>query len=116
MLWVVYRSSDTHVTRLENHSLTQQAIVPLTGPIIQIVGLSSADGSPDTGSLKAFKVLPGQGICMRVGCWHATRVEQDPVTCAMLSRRSTTLDLAEHLNKGTDLSESAYHSVSLLLT
>lgn len=36
---------------------------------------------------------------MQPGCWHATRIKSDEVRCAMLTRRSTTLDLASHLKK-----------------
>lgn len=115
VLWVVYRSRDAAIGQLETHLLTQQAIIPLTGSIIQIVGLSAADGSLDAASVRAFRIPNGQGICMRAGCWHATRVENDAVHCAMLTRRSTTLDLAGHLNAGSALDESAFHAVSLVL-
>ncbi len=115
MLWVVYRSRDVGIGRLEAHLLTQQAIIPLTGAIIQIVGLGLPDGTLDEASIRAFQVPSGQGVCMRPGCWHATRVEDDEVTCAMLTRRSTTLDLARHLNTGCALDESAFHPVSLVL-
>ncbi|MFN3764220.1 MAG: ureidoglycolate lyase [Aliihoeflea sp.] len=115
VLWVVYRSRDVAIARLETHLLTQQAIIPLTGPIIHVVGLSHPDGSLDEASARAFLIPSGQGICMRPGCWHATRIERDEVTCAMLTRRSTTLDLAHHLNTGSALVESAFHPVSLVL-
>jgi ureidoglycolate lyase len=115
MLWVVYRSRDVSIARLEAHLLTQQAIIPLTGAIIQIVGLGLPDGSVDQASVRAFQVPRGRGICMRPGCWHATRVEHDEVTCAMLTRRSTTLDLARHLKESGELDESAFQPVSLVL-
>lgn len=115
MLWVVYRSRDVAIARLEAHLLTQQAIIPLTGAIIQIVGLGLPDGSVDEASVRAFQVPRSHGVCMRPGCWHATRIEDDEVTCAMLTRRSTTLDLARHLNTGGVLDESAFQPVSLVL-
>lgn len=115
VLWVVYRSSDVEIARLETHLLTQQAIIPLTGTLVQIVGLSHPDGSLDAESVRAFRVANGQGICMQPGCWHATRVERDAVHCAMLTRRTTTLDLAGHLNAGRALDESAFHPVALVL-
>ena len=115
ILWVVYRSRDVAIALLEAHLLTQQAIIPLTGAIIQIVGLGLPDGSLDEASVRAFQVPPGQGVCMRPGCWHATRIEDDEVTCAMLTRRSTTLYLARHLNTGGALDESAFQPVSLVL-
>lgn len=107
VLWVVYRSSDRQIASLEAHHLTQQAIIPLTGSIIQIVARGMArDGSPDPSTLAAFRVEPGQGICMRPGCWHTTRVLAGEVRCAMLTRRSTTLDLVAHLAHGTPAVES----------
>lgn len=115
ILWVVCRSRDVGIARLEAHFLTQQAIIPLTGAIIQIVGPGLPDGSLDEASVRAFHVPSGQGICMKPRCWHATRVERDAVHCAMLTRRSTTLDLAGHLNTGSALDESAFHDVSLVL-
>ncbi|CCJ64348.1 ureidoglycolate hydrolase [Bordetella pertussis 18323] len=98
VLWVNYRISQPGFDTLEKHLLTQQAIVPLTGAIVQIVARSAFDGSPDLASLAAFVVPPGQGICMRPGCWHATRISGGEVTCLMLTRRSTTLDLVRHLH------------------
>ena len=107
VLWVNYRSASVDITSLEKHLLTQQAIVPLTGDIIQIVASSAADGSPDLSTLIAFRVAQGQGVCMRPGCWHATRVTDAQVTCLMLTRRSTTLDLVQHLTTDAAASESA---------
>lgn len=107
LLWVNYRSPSVEIGSLEKHLLTQQAIVPLTGQIIQVVAKSAADGSPDLASLAAFRVPQGQGICMRPGCWHATRVVDAEVTCLMLTRRSTTVDLIQHLTTNARASESA---------
>ena len=108
VLWVIYRSRERTVTSLEAHRLTQQAIIPLTGSIIQIVARpASLDGRPDLSTLAAFRVEPGQGICMRPGCWHTTRVSADEVRCAMLTRRSTTIDLVAHLAQGASAGESA---------
>ncbi|WP_144630460.1 ureidoglycolate lyase [Bordetella genomosp. 13] len=107
VLWVRYRSADRVVANLEVHLLTHQAIVPLTGPIIQVVAASATDGRPDLATLAAFEVPVGQGICMRPGCWHATRIAAaGEVTCLMLTRRSTTADLIAHL-AGAPASESA---------
>lgn len=107
VLWVNYRSASPDVASLEKHLLTQQAIVPLTGAIVQVVARSAADGSPDLDTLAAFRVDPGQGVCMRPGCWHATRVADAEVTCLMLTRRSTTLDLIQHLTTDASATESA---------
>lgn len=107
LLWVNYRSQSQEIASLEKHLLTQQAIVPLTGEIIQVVARSAADGGPDLSTLAAFRVPQGQGVCMRPGCWHATRVAVAEVTCLMLTRRSTTLDLIQHLTTDAAASESA---------
>ena len=106
VLWVNYRDRSREVSRLEVHRLTQQAIVPLTGEIILVVAGSGQDGSPEVSGMRAFRVPVGEGICMRAGCWHTTRVEAPEVKCLMLTRRSTTIDLIAHLTSGSPLSES----------
>jgi ureidoglycolate lyase len=111
LLWVNYRSQSAEIASLEKHLLTQQAIVPLTGGIVQVVARSAADGSPDLSTLAAFRVPQGQGVCMRPGCWHATRVAGPEVTCLMLTRRSTTLDLIQHLTTDAAASESAIAAI-----
>ena len=45
LLWVNYRSRDADIASLEKHLLTQQAIVPLTGAVVQVVAQSAQDGS-----------------------------------------------------------------------
>ncbi len=107
ILWTIYRSRDPAVTSLEAHRLTQQALIPLTGEVVQIVASGAGDGGPDLSTLAAFRVAPGQGVCMRPGCWHTTRVLDGEVRCAMLTRRSTTLDLVRHLAHGAPAEESA---------
>lgn len=111
LLWVNYRSQSTEIASLEKHLLTQQAIVPLTGGIIQVVARSAADGTPDLSTLAAFHVAQGQGVCMRPGCWHATRVAGHEVTCLMLTRRSTTVDLIQHLTTDASATESAIAAI-----
>jgi len=106
ILWVKYRSDDPAVARLEVHHLTQQAVVPVIGSIVQVVVASDATGEPDLATLRAFVIAPGQGICMRPGTWHATRSVGGEATCLMLTRRSTTLDLVRHLNQGEAAEES----------
>lgn len=106
ILWVRYRNCDESLNALEAHHLTQQAIVPLTGALVQIVATSLDDGSPDLRSLRAFVVPVGQGLCMHRDTWHATRVLQDEVTGLMLTRPSTTYDLAVHLRTGAPAAES----------
>jgi ureidoglycolate lyase len=106
VLWVVYRNHDETVASLEAHWLTQQAIVPLTGAIVQIVALNTPSGAPDLATLRAFHVPVGEGICMKPQCWHATRVDDGEVKCMMLTRRSTTIDLVVHLMSGAPACES----------
>lgn len=115
VLWVNYRDVNREVDTLEVHLRTQQAIVPLHGEIIHVVALSAADGSPDPASLRAFRIGVGQGICMRPGCWHATRVDAGEATCLMLTRRSTTVDLIGHLTGGLAMTESALAPVAARL-
>jgi len=110
VLWVNYRSQ-AEIAMLEVHRLTQQAIVPLTGSVIHVVATSLADGEPDLSSLKAFRIDPGQGICMRPGCWHASRVESAEVTCLMLTRSSTTRELIDHMTGGIPAEESALRPI-----
>ena len=111
ILWVIYRQRRREVHSLEVHTLCEQAVVPLSGEIIQIVATSQNDGSLDTSSLTAFRIPTGQGICMRPGCWHTTRVGAQEVKCVMFTRRSTTIGLVAHLTSGSSLSES---SITLL--
>lgn len=112
VLWVNYRSASPLVNSLEKHLITQQAIIPLTGELIQVVAASGSDGGPDLSSIAAFSIIPGQGICMRPGCWHATRVRHGGVCGVMLTRRSTTADLIGHLQHGDPMQESAISAVT----
>ncbi|CAN5194165.1 ureidoglycolate lyase [soil metagenome] len=104
VLWVTYRDADSPVSRLEVHHLTQQAVVPLTKEIVQVLCLSDGNQAPDLSTLRAFALSPGVGICMRPGVWHTTRA--DDATCLMLTRRSTSVDLVDHLNNGRVPTES----------
>ncbi|QJR20731.1 ureidoglycolate hydrolase [Pelagibacterium halotolerans] len=113
ILWVVYRSSDPTIARLEAHLATEQALIPLTGSIVHIVARSAPDGAPDPQTVRAFAIAPGQGIVMAKDCWHATRVFAGDVTCAMLTRASTTKDLVAHLQTGAPLTESRYADIAI---
>ena len=113
ILWVVYRNPDPAIARLEAHTATEQALIPLTGPIVHIVARSTPDGAPDPQTAKAFAIAPGQGIVMAQNCWHATRAFSGDVTCAMLTRASTTKDLVSHLTAGAPLAESRYADIVL---
>jgi ureidoglycolate lyase len=115
ILWVTYRDASPRVDRLEMHLLTEQAVVPLTAEIIQIVARSTASGAPDPAGVLAFRVPVGKGLCMRPGCWHATRVAAGQSMCLMVTRQSTTADLIGHLTTGAPLAESAFADVALQL-
>lgn len=106
VLWVTYRSAEPVIAKLEVHHLTEQAVVPLTACVVQVVATSRPDGEPDPATLKAFLIPQGQGICMKPGTWHATRTAGAEAVCLMLTRRSTTVDLVHHLNKGAAAEES----------
>lgn len=106
VLWVTYRSADPVIAKLEVHHLTEQAVVPLTASVVQVVATSKPDGEPDPDTLKAFLIPQGLGICMAPATWHATRTAGKEAICLMLTRRSTTADLVRHLNKGGAAEES----------
>jgi ureidoglycolate lyase len=102
VLWVRYRDASLVVARLEAHWCTEQAIVPLGVPIVQVLCPTRDDGSrlPDLERLRAFHVPVGRGICMARGCWHASFAPQGEAECLMLTRSSTTRELAAHLASG----------------
>jgi ureidoglycolate lyase len=109
VLWVEYRDNNPLVSKLEVHHVTQQAVVPLTGEIVQILCLSDANQRPDLSTRRAYHLSPGVGICMRPGVWHTTRA--DNATCLMLTRRSTTADLIDHLVNARPAKESASRDI-----
>jgi ureidoglycolate lyase len=112
VLWVTYRSDAREVARLERHVLTQQALIPLDGEVVQVVARSGIDDLPEVSTLAAFRVRPGQGICMAPGCWHATSVvTPGEVRCAMLTRSSTTRDLVAALRSGGAPMESSFAAI-----
>jgi ureidoglycolate lyase len=110
VLWVTYRDAGQAIDRLEVHHLTQQAVVPLIGEIIQVVALSDEEGAPDLATIRAFHLSTGVGICMHPSVWHATRTIGPEATCLMLTRRSTTLILSVTLpmltRRGRPVSET----------
>jgi ureidoglycolate lyase len=111
VLWVTYSDASQAIDRLEVHHLTQQAVVPLIGEIIQVVALSDGGGAPDLASVRAFHLSPGVGICMHAGIWHATRTIGPEATCLMLTRRSTTVDLIGHLANAHPVRETSLRDI-----
>lgn len=108
VLWVTYRPRSMLISRLEVHWLTEQAVVPLgSAPLIQVLcPTKQGTKEPDLDKIEAWQILPGQGICMMPGCWHATLAVESEVNAMMLTRRSTTLDLVKQLNDSNSNSNS----------
>lgn len=110
VLWVNYRDTSLVLKSLEAHWLTEQAILPLQGTGLIHAVARSVEGQqhlPDLKTVKAFHIAVGQGICMKPGCWHASFSTGGVVQCLMLTRTSTTLDLVQHLSKGTSATETS---------
>jgi ureidoglycolate lyase len=109
VLWVDYRKADFQAQALEAHWLTEQAVVPIRGGALIQVLAPTLEGQqrPDTARARAFLIEPGQGICMRPGAWHTSLVLAPTVTCMMLTRRSTTRDLVNHLRHQAPARESS---------
>jgi ureidoglycolate lyase len=108
VLWVRYRDDTLLVRSLEAHWCTEQAVVPLAATIVQVVCPTRGDGSrlPDVEQLRAFRLEAGRGICMNAGCWHTSFAPAGEATCLMLTRASTTRELAAHLAGGTPARET----------
>lgn len=104
VVWVEYNNAAPLISRLEKHYLTEQAVAPLKGEIIQVLALSKPDGSPDPATLRAFRLAPGLGINMGQGVWHTTRSHGS--TVLMLSRSSTTDDILRARGDGKPLIET----------
>lgn len=109
-LWVNYRDNDPDIRQMERHHLTQQAVVPLVGEVTQILALPAADGAPDPATLRAFRLFPGIGICMRKGVWHTSRSRA--AQCLMLTRRSTSADLVRHFAGAAPALESTVQDIA----
>jgi ureidoglycolate lyase len=103
LLWVTYDRTDVP-DRLEAHRLTEQALIPISGPVVQHVR------RPDhrQESSESFLIRPGQGIVMYRRCLHATTSVEGEALCLMVSRASTTQDLADSLGQGATLTETVY--------
>lgn len=106
LLWVTYDRTERPST-FEVHLHTEQALIPISGSVVQHVF------RPDhnDGEVESFLVEPGQGVVMDPGCYHTTTSVDGFVTCLMVSRESTTRDLADSLHGDRDPTESAYVQV-----
>ncbi|SIT50942.1 conserved hypothetical protein [Paraburkholderia piptadeniae] len=107
ILWTRIGDDNPFVRTLETRLLTQEVVVPLTAPLIQIVAAPLTSRLPDMRSLRAYEIPVGLGTCIRPGCWQATRVLAGRTTALMLSRRSTTFDRVVHLHTGAPTAESS---------
>ncbi|MPW20408.1 ureidoglycolate hydrolase [Paraburkholderia sp. CNPSo 3157] len=112
ILWSRFKDGDLTVRSLETRWLTQEAVVPLTGPLIQIVAVSDESGEPDIDSVRAFIVPVGMGTCVRPQSWYAIRILGDEVEAFVLSRRSATNDLIAHRRAGRPTAQSKLRSIA----
>lgn len=103
LLWVTYDRAERPST-FEVHLHTEQALIPISGSVVQHVFRPDHNG----GEIESFQVDPGQGIVMDPGCYHTTTSLGGFVTCLMVSRESTTRDLAAGLQDGREPTESVY--------
>ena len=55
--------------RLERHAQASQVFMPL-GQHRFIIVVAPGDQEPVWSSISAFLSSPGQGVCLRRGCWH----------------------------------------------
>ena len=55
--------------RLERHAQASQVFIPL-GVHRFIVVVAPGDEAPGWAGLAAFASAPGQGVCLKRGCWH----------------------------------------------
>lgn len=110
--WVIHKGVEPIVNRFEQHHLTEQAVIPLTGELIQIVALSGAEGAPDLSTVKAFRLAPGIGLNMGRDVWHASR--SNGVTLVMLTRATTSTDMAQFQNKKGPLAETSLRETAPL--
>lgn len=109
IVWVNHGGSDPVVTRLEQHHLTEQAIIPLTGDLIHIVALTGRDGAPDLATVNAFRLAPGIGLCMAKDVWHTSRSRG--ITNLMLTRASTSVDMTRYQTKQGDPVETTLKDI-----
>jgi len=80
------------IDELTRHRHTQQVFVPITGPILGIVGSSSADDpdQPDRAGLDAVVVRPGEGLVIKRGTWHTLPLSfLQPVACLSIMHRES---------------------------
>ncbi|KMK66535.1 ureidoglycolate lyase [Puniceibacterium sp. IMCC21224] len=57
--------------QIERHPFSPQSFLPLSAAVLLMAACpSKADGTPDTGKLRAFLLPPGTGIIYKRGVWH----------------------------------------------
>lgn len=71
--FVKTRPTDELITTMERETKTE-FLLPITGPVVQAVAvpgdLSDHSEQPDAGTVRAFRIEPGQAIIMAPGTWH----------------------------------------------
>lgn len=103
LLWVSYDRAEPPED-FEAHLLTEQALIPITGTIVQHLFRDDVDD----GTVSRFLVRPGQGIVMSPGSFHTTTSVDGEALCLMVSRVSTTDDLSRSLQTGCQASETVF--------
>lgn len=103
LLWVSY-DRDTPPEEFESHLLTEQALIPISGTVVQHLFREDVDD----GTVRRFEVAPGQGIVMSPGTFHTTTSVDGEVMCLMVSRTSTTDDLSYSLQLGCQAVETVF--------
>ena len=103
LLWVSYDRS-APPEEFESHLLTEQALIPISGTIVQHLFRNDVDN----GTVKRFLVRPGQGIVMSAGSFHTTTSVDGEVMCLMVSRTSTTDDLSHSLQSACQAVETVF--------
>jgi len=111
VLWMSLTCDDSDVERLQARWITEEALIPLSGPVVQIVASSTDDRRPDMDTLRAFEVPVGLGVCVRPQCWYSTRALNGDVTSLVLSRRSSTYDFLVHLQTGAPACETGVRAI-----
>lgn len=103
LLWVSYDRAEPPED-FEAHLLTEQALIPITGTIVQHLFRDDVDD----GTVSRFLVRPGQGIVMSPSSFHTTTSVDGEALCLMVSRVSTTDDLSRSLQTGCQASETVF--------
>lgn len=97
---------------LERHTLGSQTFVPLgDATCLVVVAPTLPDGRPDTATLQAFLVGPGQGVTLHRGTWHHPLLTLGAADVLVLERRGARVDCElTTLPAGTFVSSTVHSS------